>query len=172
MSTAWLAAQPAFAAATVSHVNVHGTNAAGIILDFGNPLTDPNFSLVPPVPAIAFAIPASCPFDATAQFLMTGGNAVLHSTSNNNGDWGGGTAAGPAILSWSGSATTYSGQLATWGGSGGNTTGQFELGETFTFHGMSNDSTPQPLTVKIHWHGTGSASRNITAITSSFTCSS
>ena len=35
MSTAWLAAQPAFAAATVSHVNVHGTNAAGIILDFG-----------------------------------------------------------------------------------------------------------------------------------------
>jgi hypothetical protein len=172
MSAAWFAAQPAFASgATVSHINVHGANAAGIILDFGNPATDTNFSLVPPVPVIPFAIPGSCPFDATGQFLMTGGNALLHSTSNNNGDWGGGTAEGPAILSWSSSATTYTGRLTTWGGSGGNGTGQFETGETFTFNGTSNAPLPQSLTVQIHWHATGSASRNIGAISSSFTCS-
>ena len=45
---------------------------------------------------------------------------VSHGTQNKNGDWGGETAEGPAVLATSGGTAQYTGHLTEWGGGGQN----------------------------------------------------
>jgi hypothetical protein len=72
---------------------------------------------------------------------FTGGNSVGHGTMNKNGDWGGGTAEGPAVLQTSDGTIQYTGHETVWGGGGQNSnpgakpTQQSENGFTVHFNG-------------------------------------
>jgi hypothetical protein len=63
------------------------------------------------------------------------GNAVFHDTTNKNGDWGGFTAEGPAVLASSDGTAQYAGHATEWGGGGNNSGGQTEGGFTLNFNG-------------------------------------
>ena len=93
----------------------------------------------PPPPFVT--IPANCPsFLSTDAWSLdfVSGNAVSHGTSNKNGDWGGVTAEGQAVLTTHDGTAQYAGHLTEWGGGGQNSpsgTNQTEGGFTLTFHG-------------------------------------
>jgi len=107
-----------------------------------------------------------------ASFFTVTGNAVAHDTSNANGDWGGLTFTGTAIMReapYSGFDTNgnpidtgapvpmYSGHLTYWNGGGNNSTGQTEGGATLDFHGTSLTGSGT-LDIHVTFHGTTSAS--------------
>jgi hypothetical protein len=63
------------------------------------------------------------------------GNSVSHGTVNKNGDWGGLTAQGQAVLATSDSTVQYAGHLTEWFGGGNNSGGQSDFGLTVDFNG-------------------------------------
>jgi hypothetical protein len=90
----------------------------------------------PPPPFVVFI--GSCPsFLSTDAWTLdfVSGNSVSHGTTNKNGDWGGGTGEGQAVLTTSDGTVQYAGHLTEWGGGGNNKAGQSEGGFTLTFHG-------------------------------------
>jgi hypothetical protein len=103
----------------------------------------------PPPPFVV--VPANCPswFSTDAWNVnLTGGNSVGHGTSNSNGDWGGGTAEGPAVLTTSDGTPQYSGHATEWFGGGNNKAGQSEQGFTVNFTGTGIAGT-----ISIHANG-------------------
>ena len=103
----------------------------------------------PPIP-----LPGNCPaFLSTDAWSLnfTSGNAVMHGTTNKNGDWGGGTAEGPAALTSSTGAVEYTGHATAWFGGGNNAGGQTEGGFTFTFNGSGDAGT---ISIHIDQHST------------------
>jgi hypothetical protein len=120
----------------------------------------------------------NCPeFLSTPNWALAfvGGNSVSHGTINNNGDWGGGTAEGPAVLT-DGTLIQYAGHLQEWGGGGqnsnpgGNPTNQSENGFTLNFNGSGIAGS---ISIHANMHMTtnnsGTPTANVTNI--SVTCS-
>ena len=90
----------------------------------------------PPPPFVT--VPSNCPswFSTDAWSLdFVSGTSVFHFTSNNNGDWGTGTAQGAAVLTTSDGTVQYSGHVTEWFGGGNNKAGQTDGGFTLTFKG-------------------------------------
>jgi hypothetical protein len=115
-------------------------------------------------------LPSSCPaFLSTDAWVLnfTGGNSVSHGTLNNNGDWGGSTAEGPAVLS-DGATTEYAGHLTEWGGGGQNSnpggipTAQSENGFTLNFNGAGPAGS---ISIHVNQHSTTNNSGTPTANT-------
>lgn len=127
-----LYAPHAFAAAQVQHFN---GSVAGTPFDLG---------------ASPVGLPSSCPFDnGDANFVFLSGSGVFHDTTNNNGDWGGGTMQGQAQF-YEDSTPIAQGHLTVWEGGGNNSParGQNEGGLTATFTG-----TGSGISVTIHVNG-------------------
>ena len=131
----------------------------------------------PPPPFVN--IPSNCPaFLSTDKWTLDflGGNSVGHGTINKNGDWGGGTAEGPAVLATSDGATQYSGHATVWGGGGQNSnpggppTNQSEGGETLHFNGSGPAGS---ISIHVHFHATTNNAGTPTAqvLDASVTCS-
>ena len=117
-----------------------------------------------------------CPFDSTVAFVMVG-NGVEHMTWNKNGFWGGGTATGPTTLETSDGTPLYVGQATVWSGGGtniapGEQVGQFEIGETFHFHGTASDpkSSWPKLDVTLDYHLTVNNNGTPTNMSEDLTC--
>jgi hypothetical protein len=129
----------------------------------------------PPFVTVASNCPSFLTTD-TWQLNFTDGNAVLHFTQNKNGDWGGETANGTAVLTTSDGTVQYTGQATTWGGGGqnsnpgGDPTQQSASGFTFHFHGSGPAGT---ISIQAHAHATtnnaGTMTSNVNAGT--VTCS-
>lgn len=126
---------------------------------FSNPACGQNPILTGPPPPFV-TIPSNCPsFLSTDNWILafTGGNSVSHGTINKNGDWGGGTAEGPAILTSSDGTTQYTGHVTEWFGGGQNSnpggapTQQSEGGFTLTFNGVGPAGS---LSIHIDTHST------------------
>jgi hypothetical protein len=145
--------------------------------------TDPtpgptSFSLQPPAfTGITVPVPGNCPFDANA-FITITGNAVGHGTINKNGDWGGNTIEGTAVLTDPGNDAftgPFNGHATGWGGGGQNSNpggpplNQGETGQTFTFNGT--DGSGNALTVTFDWHFTQNNLGQLQPPTIIFTCS-
>jgi hypothetical protein len=124
-------------------------------------------------------IPANCPaFLSTDAWTLNfvGGNSVSHGTLNKNGDWGGETAEGPAVLMSSDGTVQYSGHATEWGGGGqnsnpgGDPTQQSEGGFTFHFIGSGPAGN---IDIHAHQHSTtnnsGTPTSNVFDVT--VTCS-
>jgi hypothetical protein len=99
------------------------------------------------------------------------GNSVSHGTLNKNGDWGGATATGPAVLT-DGDTLEYSGQATVWGGGGQNSnpggppTNQSAGGFTFHFNGSGPAGT---ISIHLHSHQTTNNSGTTTSSVNSGT---
>jgi hypothetical protein len=102
----------------------------------------------PPPPFVT--VPSNCPaFLSTDTWSLSfvDGSAVYHGTQNKNGDWGGFTAEGPAVLTSSDNAVQYTGHATVWGGGGQNSdpgadpTQQSENGFTLHFNGSGPAGT-------------------------------
>jgi hypothetical protein len=173
-----IAGGAAFVAAPASAAPGQTLKGATITLYVGPDPTpnDPTTGSVQPPVGPPLSVPGTCPFDINAVFTITG-NAVSHSTGNNNGFWMGETINGAATLTDPGNAAfdaPYTGQATGWTGFGTNqslndTTGQAETGQTFHFHGTN--TLGQKLDVKIDWHFTENNSGTITAVKVVFSCS-
>lgn len=102
------------------------------------------FDLGPsPVP-----LPAACPFaNGDANFVFMSGSAVSYGTENANGDWGGETLTGPAVL-FEDTTAIAAGHLTIWFGGGNNARGQSEGALTVNFAGSGSDGT-----VELHVSG-------------------
>jgi len=106
-------------------------------------------------------LPANCPFpNGDAALTVISGNAVSHLTTNKNGSWGGDTLTGQATFSENGGPALYTGHLTTWDGFGHNEVGQFEGGDTLTFHGTGVAGS---LDIHANFHTTINAAGNMTA---------
>ena len=144
----------------------------------GDPLCGFNPILTgPPPPGVT--IPANCPaFLSTDTWTLNfvDGNSVSHGTVNKNGDWGGGTAEGPAVLQTSDGTIQYTGHETVWGGGGqnsnpgGNPTQQSVNG--FTVHFIGSGPTGS-IDIHAHSHSTTNNAGTPTAnvIGASVTCS-
>jgi hypothetical protein len=102
-----------------------------------DPLCGANPLLTGPPPSFV-SIPSNCPAflsSDTWTLDFVDGNAVFHFTQNKNGDWGGGTAEGPAVLTSSDGTMQYSGHGTEWFGQGNNSGGQTVFGFTTNFNG-------------------------------------
>jgi hypothetical protein len=113
--------------------------------------------LVGPAPV---PLPSNCPaFLSSDPWVLsfTGGNSVSHGTMNKNGDWGGSTAEGPAVLSSSDGTPQYTGHLTEWGGGGQNSdpggppANQSEDGFTLNFSGTGPAGS---LSIHVDQHST------------------
>ena len=126
----------------------------------------------PPPPFVT--IPSSCPAFLSSDawtLSFTGGNSVSHGTLNKNGDWGGGTAEGPAVLASSVGTVEYTGHATEWGGGGqnsdpgGDPTQQSENGFTLHFNGSGPAGS---LDIHVDMHSTtnnaGTPTSNITNV--------
>jgi hypothetical protein len=118
-------------------------------------------------------LPGNCPAFLTTdawELNFTSGNAVQHGTENKNGDWGGGTVEGPAILTMSDGTPEYSGHATAWFGGGNNSGGQSEGGFTLTFNGSGTAGT---ISIHVDQHSTtnnsGTPTSNVFHVT--VTCS-
>ena len=144
----------------------------------GDPTCGANPLLTGPPPPFV-SIPANCPaFLATDAWTLNfvGGNSVSHGTLNKNGDWGGTTAEGPAVLMSSDGTVQYSGHATEWGGGGQNSnpggppTNQSENGFTMHFDGSGPAGS---LSIHVHSHSTtnnsGTPTSNVVDVT--VTCS-
>jgi len=137
------------AGAAPSNGVVNGTSHC----DPGDPTCQVNPVLQGPPPPFV-TIPSNCPaFLSTDTWTLDfeSGNAVSHGTENKNGDWGGFTAEGPAILATSDNAVQYAGHLVEWGGGGNNSGGQTEGGFTLTFNGSGIAGS---LSIRVTGHST------------------
>jgi hypothetical protein len=93
----------------------------------------------PPPPFVT--IPSNCPAflsSDTWTLNFVSGSSVSHGTTNKNGDWGGFTAQGQAVLATSDGAAQYAGHLTEWGGGGNNAGGQTDGGFTLAFNGSGS----------------------------------
>jgi hypothetical protein len=137
--------------------------AAGIATAYaGSPTTNGTTHCNPADPACGFnpaltgpapsfvSIGSTCPsWLATDAWTLnfTDGNAVSHGTQNKNGDWGGATAEGSAVLATSDGTVRYTGHATEWFGGGQNSnpggppTQQSEMGFTFSFNGSGPGGT-------------------------------
>jgi hypothetical protein len=121
-----------------------------------------------------FVTVTNCPsFILSGDWLLNfvSGNAVSHFTSNNNGDWGGATAEGQAVLSKVSDGTAqYSGHLQVWGGGGNNPGNQTMNGFTVNFQGSG---TAGSILIHANMHvttnNTGTTTANVAS--GSLTCS-
>jgi hypothetical protein len=114
-----------------------------------DPLCGFNPLLTGPAPPFVTVI-GSCPdflFTDDWALSFTDGNGVFHLTQNKNGDWGGGTANGPAVLTTSDNTVQYTGRATQWFGGGQNSnpagppTNQSASGFTFHFNGSGPAGT-------------------------------
>jgi hypothetical protein len=121
----------------------------------------------PPPPFVT--VPSSCPaWFSTDNWavIFTGGNAVNHGTINKNGDWGGGTAEGPAVLETSDGTVQYTGHATVWGGGGQNSnpggppTQQSVNGFTVHFNGSGPSGS---ITIHADVHSTTNNAGVLTA---------
>jgi hypothetical protein len=148
---AFFAALALCLAAGVSVANAGGSTLNGTThCNPADPLCGFNPLLTGPAPPFVTFI-GSCPdFLATATWALnfTGGNSVFHGTQNKNGDWGGATATGPAVLTSSDGTVQYSGHATEWFGGGNNSGGQSEGGFTTNFNGSGVAGA-----ISIHAHG-------------------
>jgi hypothetical protein len=125
----------------------------------GDPLCGFNPILTgPPPPGVT--IPANCPaFLSTDAWTLNfvDGNSVSHGTLNKNGDWGGGTAEGPAVLTSSDGTVQYTGHATQWFGAGQNSnpggppTQQSAFGFTMHFNGSGPAGN---LDIHVNQHAT------------------
>lgn len=125
-----------FAPAASASSSKGATNGTGHC-DPSSSICGSNPVLQGPLPPFATISP-NCPaFLSTDTWTLdfVGGNSVSHETTNKNGDWGGFTAEGQAVLSTSDSTVQYAGHLTEWGGGGNNSGGQTEGGFTLDFNG-------------------------------------
>lgn len=165
-----LTAAPAFGAAMTGH-------GVTTIFDFGASGMTGAFNLNAGPPFDAFdPVAAGCPFDDTVAFVIVG-NGVDHMSGNKNGFWAGGTATGPTTLEASDGTPLYLGQATGWGGIGTNIggsdeTGQFEVGETFHFHGVAADpeNPQQTVDVTLSYHATVNNNGSLTNMKESLSC--
>jgi len=119
----------------------------------GDPACGANPVLTGPVPPFA-SVRGNCP-----DFLLSDswavnwvdGNSVSHGTENKNGDWGGFTAEGPAVLTSSDGTVQYRGHATVWGGGGNNKAGQSEGGFTLSFNASGPVGT---ISIHAHQHST------------------
>ena len=143
-----------------------------------DPLCGLNPILTGPAPPFVTFV-GSCPDFLTSDtwaLNFTDGNSVSHGTQNKNGDGGGGTANGPAVMTTSDGTIQYAGQATEWGGGGqnsnpgGDPTNQSETGFTFHFIGSGIAGT---IDIHAHSHQTtnnaGTLTSNVTSAT--VTCS-
>jgi hypothetical protein len=124
---------------------------------------------VPPFVSVQGNCPAFLFTDPWALNFLDG-NAVFHGTENKNGDWGGFTAQGPAVLTSSDQTVQYAGHATEWGGGGNNSGGQSEGGFTLSFNGSGLAGS---ISVHAHQHSTtnnaGAPTSNVFSAT--VTCS-
>ena len=127
--------------------------------DPADPLCGANPLLTGP-PPLFVSVPSNCPaFLSTDGWALNfvDGNAVSHGTLNKNGDWGGFTATGPAVLTASDGTVEYTGHATEWGGGGqnsnpgGNPTQQSEGGFTLHFNGSG---TAGSVSIHVDQHST------------------
>jgi hypothetical protein len=109
--------------------------------------------------------PPGCPVPGTPLAIVATGNGVMHESTNNNGDWGGGTFEGTGVLEYVPNGfdsdgnpvdpvtPLYSGHVATWGGGGNNKAGQSEGGDTLTFQGTAISAAASSATIYVHVDG-------------------
>jgi hypothetical protein len=119
---------PAFAA-PAQNVTAH-CNAADPTCGFNPVLTGP----APPFVTVSPNCPAFISTDDWA-VNFTDGNSINHFTTNTNGDWGTGTATGPAVFTTSDGTVQYTGQSTEWFGGGNNAAGQSYQSFTVHFNG-------------------------------------
>ena len=134
----------ALAVATASAGSALHCNPSSSQCPVGSLITGPS-----PVP-----LPGNCPSwlsTDTWSLDFTDGNAVLHESTNKNGDWGGVTAEGPAALTSFDGTVQYAGHATEWGGGGNNSGGQTEGGFTLTFHGSGIAGS---LSIHVDGHST------------------
>ena len=128
-------------------------NGAQHVTQHCTDVTDPACGLNPVLtgpPPPFVTVPANCPeFLSTPdwELNLVKGSAVFHFTGNNNGDWGGGTMQGQAVLSTP-DGPQYTGHLTQWFGQGNNAGGQTEMGFTLTYNG-----TGPAGSISIHANG-------------------
>ena len=140
--------------------------AAGSVTQNGTTHCNPADALCGANPLLAgpppsfVSIPANCPaFLSTDAWTLNfvDGNSVSHGTLNKNGDWGGFTAAGPAVLTSSDGTVEYVGHATEWGGGGQNSNpggpplNQSEGGFTLHFNGSGPAGT---LSIHVDQHST------------------
>lgn len=125
----------------------------------GDPLCGLNPIITGPAPPFVTFV-GTCPDFLTSDawnLNFVDGNSVSHGTLNKNGDWGGGTANGSAVLTTSDDKVQYSGQATEWGGGGqnsnpgGDPTQQSENGFTLHFHGSGPAGT---IDIHVNQHTT------------------
>lgn len=138
----------------------------------------PAASLPPEVlsPTTGLATVNGCPDALVSDWgvlMMNSGNAVMHDSTNKNGDWGGDTVEGIGTITLYTTAPDnpddpssmpsdpdtnfgpFTGHVTQWGGGGNNSKGQGEGGFTFSFHGVSESG--MTVDVQLHAHQTFSA---------------
>lgn len=155
-------------AASASSGTTNGTGHC----DPSSPICGANPVLQGPPPPFV-TIPANCPAFLSADnwtLAFVSGNSVSHGTTNKNGDWGGFTAEGQAVLTTSDNTVQYAGHLTELGGFGNNSAGQTEGGFTLTFNGSGIAGN---LTIHVDSHSTtnnsGTPTSNVQHVT--VTCS-
>jgi hypothetical protein len=125
----------AYAGGSTQVFHMH-CNSADPLCGFNPLITGP----APPFVKFVGSCPAFLSTDAWV-LNFTDGNANVHFTQNKNGDWGGGTGNGSAVLTTSDGAVQYTGQATIWFGGGQNSnpggppTNQSASGFTFHFNG-------------------------------------
>ena len=130
-----------------------------------DPTCGANPILTGPAPV---SLPGNCPaFLSTDTWTLAfvDGNSVSHFTQNKNGDWGGGTAEGTAVLTSSEGTLEYTGHATEWFGGGqnsdpgGDPTQQSEMGFTLHFNGSGPAGT---LDIHADGHSTTNNSGTLT----------
>jgi len=142
-------------------------------------------SLVFPLGGGGSGPPPGCPVQTGPNAIVSsGGNGVMHESTNKNGDWGGQTYEGDATFeSVPGGFDTngnpvgpvtplYEGHLTLWGGGGNNKAGQTEGGLTLTYQGSAISASAPSATIHIHidGHMTTNNSGTTTANTMHVSC--
>ena len=128
----------------------------------------------PPPPFVT--LPSNCPaFLSSDNWLLNfvDGNSVSHGTENKNGDWGGGTAEGTAVLTSSDGTVQYTGHATEWGGGGQNSpTGANQTEGGFTTH-FNGSGAAGSIDIHVDSHSTtnngGTPTNNFTNV--KVTCS-
>ena len=130
--------------------------------------------------------PPGCPVQSGPNAIVSDtGHGVFHGETNKNGDWGGQTFEGTAVLEsvpggFDGNGNPvgpvtplYQGHLTVWGGGGNNAAGQTESGLTLTFHGTAVAGSPAPsatIDIRLDGHTTTNNSGATTANFMNISC--
>jgi len=175
---ALLAALGICLAVTVSVASAGGSTQNGTThCNSADPLCGINPLLTGPAPPFVTFV-GDCPdFLTTDSWALnfTDGNSVSHGTLNKNGDWGGGTANGPAVFTTSDGTIQYSGRATEWAGGGQNSnpggppTNQSMNGFTFHFNGSGIAGT---ISIHANMHQTTNNAGTVTSnvLSATVTC--